>query len=267
MNFRPDRARELTKAFVLPSFDKFTRPRIQNLFFATMAEFEKGLPVTVAYPPDVIKNSLAELLANAGLKQLHLAETEKYAHITFFLNGTIEDPFPGEDRQIIPSPKVASYAEAPEMAAAELGKACAAAIESSKYDCILMNFANADMVGHTGDLAATIRGVEAIDKALGPILDLTLAHGGVLVFTADHGNGEELVNLKTGEKDKEHSTNPIPFIVCGKQWEGQNAMGNDAIEGDLSLSQPVGVLADVAPTILKLLGIAPPPEMSGRPLI
>jgi len=162
---------------------------------------------------------------------------------------------------------VASYAEAPEMAAAELGKAAAAAIESDKYDCILMNFANADMVGHTGDLAATIKGVEALDKALGPILDLTLARGGVLVFTADHGNGEELVNLKTGEKDKEHSTNPIPFIVCGKLWEGTNAMGTEAIEGDLSLTQPVGVLADVAPTILKLLGMAIPPEMTGRPLI
>jgi 2,3-bisphosphoglycerate-independent phosphoglycerate mutase len=266
-NFRPDRARELTKAFVLPGFNKFEREYIKDLYFVTMTEFEKDLPVIVAYPPIVVHNSLAETISKAEKKQFHVAETEKYAHITFFLNGTVEEPFSGEDRLIVPSPKVSSYAQVPEMSAATVAKEAVKAIDSGKYDFVVLNFANPDMVGHTGDLPATIKGCEAADKALGEVVEHTLAQGGVVVVTADHGNAEEVVNLQTGEIDKEHSTNPVPFLIIGKDLQGQAGPAGDPPEGDLSLMHPVGVLADVAPTVLKLMNIEQPPEMTGTPLI
>ncbi len=267
-NFRPDRARQLTKAFVLPSFPKFERTYIENLAFVTMTEYEKELPVTgIAFPPEVVHNCLAEVLSQAGLTQFHIAETEKYAHITFFLNGTVEDPFPGEERMIIPSPKVSSYDQAPEMSAGEIAKEVVKAIEAEKYDVILLNFANADMVAHTGDLQASIKGIEAIDRAFGMIVPHVLAKGGMFLMTADHGNGEEVANLQTGEKDKEHSTNPVPFLIVGQSFHGQAGPAGDPPNGDLSLMAPVGMLADVAPTILSLLGIPQPPEMTGRALI
>lgn len=266
-NFRPDRARQLTEAFVLPGFTKFNRNYLRDLFFVTMTEYEKEIPVTVAYPPNVVRNCLAEVISAAGLRQYHIAETEKYAHITFFLNGTIEAAFPGEDRKIIPSPKVSSYDQAPEMSAAEIAKDVLKQIDSREYDVIMLNFANADMVGHTGNVEATIKGCEAVDKALGQIAEHTLAQGGVLVITADHGNGEEVINLQTGAIDKEHSTNPIPLIIVGADYRGQTGPAGDPPDGDLSLLPPVGMLADVAPTILKILEIPQPPEMTGRPLI
>lgn len=266
-NFRPDRARELTGAFVTPAFDKFKREQIQPLTFVTMTEYEKGLPVEVCYPPEVIQMTLAETISKANKKQFHVAETEKYAHVTFFFNGTIEEAWPGEDRKIIPSPKVASYAEAPEMSAIKVAEAAVAAIETDKYDFVVMNFANVDMVGHTGDFAATKKGVEAVDKAMGMVVALTLAKNGAVFITADHGNGEEVLNLRTGQKDKEHSTNPIPFICIAKEWEGQVGPGGEVPGGDLSLMQPVGMLGDVAPTILKHMGIPQPKEMTGRFLL
>ncbi len=266
-NFRPDRARQLTKAFVLPGFDKFKREYLKDLLFVTMTEYEKEIPVVVAYPPVVVHNCLAEVLSKAGLTQFHVAETEKYAHITFFLNGTVEDPFEGEGRAFIPSPNVSSYDKAPEMSAPEITKKTIEAIESDKYDVILLNFANADMVGHTGDRDATIKGCEAIDKGLGKIAEYVKAKGGILLITADHGNAEEVVNLKTGEKDKEHSNNPVPFLIIGEQFRGLAGPTGDPPEGDLSLVHPVGILADVAPTLLKVLGIEQPPEMTGRSLI
>lgn len=266
-NFRPDRAREITRAFVMPQFDKFAREKIEPLMFATMTEYEKGLPVDVAYPPDVIKMSLAETLSKAGKTQFHVAETEKYAHVTFFLNGTIEKAWPGEDRVVVPSPKVVSYAEAPEMSAMEVAKEVVKAIESDKYDFVVINFANVDMVAHTGELAPSIKGVEAVDKAMGLVVAITLAKKGAIFITADHGNGEEVVNLKTHDKDKEHSTNPIPLVCISADWEGQVGPGGDVLGGDLSLVQPVGMLADVAPTILKNMGVAQPVEMTGRSLI
>lgn len=265
-NFRPDRARELTQAFVLPSFAKFERQYIQNLFFVTMTEYEKEIPVTVAYPPVVIHQCLAEVVSGADLKQLHIAETEKYAHMTFFLNGTVEAPFPGEERKIIPSPPVASYAEAPEMSAREIAKETVKAIESDEYDVIFVNFANADMVGHTGDFAATVKGCETIDECLGSIAEHVLAKGGVLLVTADHGNAEEMINLQTGKRDKEHSTNPVPFLIIGEAYRGQAGPSGDLPEGDLSLLRPVGVLADVAPTMLKIMELPQPAEMTGRSL-
>ncbi len=266
-NFRPDRARELTKAFVLPGFNKFERTYIQNLFFVTMTEFEKDLPAVVAYPPIVVHNSLAETVSKAGKKQFHVAETEKYAHVTFFLNGTVEDAFPGEDRAIIPSPRVSTYSEAPEMSANGVAKEAVKAIDSGKYDLIVLNFANPDMVGHTGNLEATIKGCEVADKAFGEVVAHTLAQGGAVVVTADHGNAEEVINLQTGEIDKEHSTNPVPLMIINKDFERQAGPAGEPPEGDLSLMNPVGVLADVAPTVLKLMGIEQPPEMTGSPLI
>lgn len=266
-NFRPDRARELTQAFVLPSFPKFERQYISDLFFVTMTEYEKELPVLVAFAPQVVTNCLAEVISKAGLKQYHIAETEKYAHITFFLNGTVEDPFPDEERKIIPSPKVASYDLAPEMSAREITKETIQAIDSAQYDVIFLNFANADMVGHTGSLEATIKGCEVIDECLGAITEHVLAKDGVLLVTADHGNGEEVKNLQTGEMDKEHSTNPVPFLIIGNRYKGQAGPAGDPPEGDLSLMAPVGMLADVAPTVLSILEVEIPPEMTGRSLI
>jgi len=267
-NFRPDRARQLTKAFVLPDFSEFERPAYKDLVFVTFAEYEKGLPVSgVAFAPVVIENSLAEVISKAGMTQYHIAETEKYAHITFFLNGTIEEPFAGEDREIIPSPSVDSYDQAPGMSADKIAKKAVEAIESEKYDVMFVNFANGDMVGHTGSLEATKQAAGFVDVAIGQIVEATLARGGVALMTADHGNAENAVNLQTGDKDKEHSTNPVPFVIMGAQWEGQAGPAGDPPEGDLSLLPPVGILADVAPTILKILGLKQPPEMTGRPLI
>ncbi|OGH64781.1 MAG: phosphoglycerate mutase (2,3-diphosphoglycerate-independent) [Candidatus Magasanikbacteria bacterium RIFCSPHIGHO2_01_FULL_41_23] len=265
-NFRPDRARQLTQAFVLPTFTKFEREYLKKLCFVTMTEYEKELPVTVAFPPNVVVNCLAQTISDAGLKQYHIAETEKYAHITFFLNGTIEEAFSHEDRKIIPSPKVASYDKAPEMSAAALTKDVVKIIEGGKYDVIMLNLANPDMVAHTGDTKATIKGVEMVDKCLGDIAAHTLAHHGVMLITADHGNAEELVNLQTNERDKEHSTNPVPFIIIGEEYHGKTGPAGDPPDGDLSLLHPVGMLADVAPTVLSILGIKQPKEMTGRAL-
>lgn len=266
-NFRPDRARQLTKAFVLPTFDKFPRRKIDNLLFVTLMEYEKDLPVEVVYPPQIVETCLARVISDAGLKQLHIAETEKYAHVTFFMNGMREAEFAGEDRAIIPSPRVSSYDQAPEMSAFPVAERAVKAVADGKYDAIILNFANPDMVGHTGNEAATVAACEAADKALGQIVDATLAVGGVVIVTADHGNAEEVKNLTTGEIDKEHSTNPVPFIVAGRQFEGMKAPVGDIIGGDLSMTQPVGMLADVAPTMLKIMELPQPADMTGRPLV
>lgn len=266
-NFRPDRARQLTEAFALPSFNKFAKTYSKDLFVATMTEYEKDLPVAVAFAPVVVHNCLAEVISKAGLKQLHIAETEKYAHVTFFLNGTVEEPFPGEDRVLIPSPHVSSYDQQPEMSALEIAKEAGKAIDSGKYDFIVLNIANADMVGHTGNLEAGIKACKIVDKCLGDIADHVLSQNGVMVITADHGNAEEMTNLQTGDIDKEHSTNPVPLIIVGKEFLGQAGPSGDPPEGDLSLLQPAGVLADIAPTILSLLGVAQPEDMTGAVLI
>lgn len=266
-NFRPDRARELTQAFVLPGFNKFERAYINELCFVTMTEYEKELPAVVAFSPVVVTNCLAEVVSKTGLKQLHIAETEKYAHITFFLNGTVEDAFPEEARVLVPSPKVGSYAETPEMSVKTIVKEAVKGIDSGNYGLIAINFANPDMVGHTGNLPATIAACEAADAAFKEIVDHTLAQGGAVIMTADHGNAEEVVNLQTGEMDKEHSTNPVPLLIIAKEFAGQAGPGGDAPEGDLSLLAPAGMLADVAPTVLRLMGLEQPPEMTGTPLI
>jgi 2,3-bisphosphoglycerate-independent phosphoglycerate mutase len=266
-NFRPDRGRELAEAFAVPSFNKFNKQYLKDLFVVTMTEYEKNLPAAVAFAPMVVHNCLAEVISKAGLKQMHVAETEKYAHVTFFLNGTVEDPFPGEERLLIPSARVASYDQKPEMSALEITKQVNKIIDKGKHDFIVLNLANADMVGHTGNLEAGMKACKVIDKCLGDIANHALAQNGVVVITADHGNAEEMSNLQTGEIDKEHSTNPVPLIIIGKDFLGQAGPSGDPPEGDLSLMQPVGVLADVAPTVLKLLGVEQPEDMTGEALI
>jgi 2,3-bisphosphoglycerate-independent phosphoglycerate mutase len=266
-NFRPDRARELTKAFALPGFDKFERTYMRNLMFVTMTEYEKDLPVEVAFPPEIISTCLAKVISDAGMRQLHIAETEKYAHVTFFLNGMKETAFPGEDRVIIPSPKVPSYDQQPEMSAIPMTDRVVKEIEGGAYDLIVVNFANGDMVGHTGNLEATKKAAEVVDACIGKIVDATLARDGVVVITADHGNAEEVVNLQTGSIDKEHSTYPVPLLVIGKRFEGMAGEAMEMVGGDLSLNPPVGMLSDVTPTILRIMNIPQPGDMTGRPLI
>jgi len=266
-NFRPDRARQIVQAFTIPNFNKFEREYMKDLYFATMTEYEKGTPAKVAFPPEIIETCLARVVSDAGLKQLHIAETEKYAHVTFFLNGMKEEEFPGEDRVIIPSPRVSSYDQAPAMSTPKITERILEEIEKKEYDFIVTNFANADMVGHTGQYEATLKGVETCDECIGRIANAILTAGGALVITADHGNGEEVINLQTGEIDKEHSTNPVPFIVVGEPWRGQAAPTGEMVGGDLSLMPPVGMLADTAPTVLKILGVPQPPDMTGSPLV
>lgn len=268
-NFRADRTRQITQAFILPDFDKFPRPSdYKNLFFTGMTLYDKDLPLdAVAFMPIEITEPLAKAISDDGLKQLHIAETEKYAHVTFFFNGGIEEPFKGEDRIVIPSPRVASYAEKPEMSALKVMDEVVKAIEADQYDFIVVNFANADMVAHTGDLKATIKACELLDKSLGKIVPLALSKNDVVLITADHGNAEEMQNIQTGEIDKEHSTNPVPLVIIGNEWEGKTLGTADAIGGDLSLVTPSGVLSDIAPTVLKIMGVKQPKEMTGTPLI
>ncbi len=267
-NYRADRAREITGAFVLPEFDKFTRSKyLKNLLFVGFTEYEKRLPIEVAFPPEKIKNTLGEVISNAGLKQLRIAETEKYAHVTYFFNGGKEDKSPGETHELVPSPPVDSYDLKPEMSANEVTDKLVKAIEDDLYDFILVNFANADMVGHTGNIKATIKAAETADKCVGRIVKQALARDGCVLITADHGNAEVEFNMQTGTINKEHSANPVPFIIVGKQFEGKSIGVQDAPGGDLSLIKPQGILSDIAPTILKIMGIEKPPEMTGRSLV
>jgi 2,3-bisphosphoglycerate-independent phosphoglycerate mutase len=266
-NYRPDRARQLSKAFILPGFVKFKREEYLKIFFAGFTEYEAGLPMEIVFPQEIIKNTLGEVLARAGLKQLRIAETEKYAHVTYFFNGGQEKKSVGEAQILIPSPAISSYDLKPEMSAVKVTDRVVQAIEEGDYDFILINFANADMVGHTGNLKATVKAVEAADKCLGRIVKSVLAKSGLLFITADHGNAEGLFNMQTGIIDKEHSVSPVPFIVIGKEYEGRTLSWPDAPGGDLSLVQPQGMLADVAPTILKAMNLEKPAEMTGRSLI
>ncbi len=255
-NYRADRGRQLTKAFVSPSFEPFERPdRAENLFFMTMTEYEEGLPVSaVAFPPQKVEFPIGRVLAEKNKRQLRTAETEKYPHVTFFFNGEREDPFPGEDRILIPSPKVATYDKKPEMSAGQITEVVKKKI--NHYDFILINFANPDMVGHTGVLKAGIKAVETVDNCLGQVVKKALAIDGVCLVTADHGNAEEMLNPQTGEVDTEHSTNPVPFI----------AIGNPDNVGERRELMS-GVLADIAPTVLALMGISKPGQMTGRDLL
>ncbi|MBT4210062.1 MAG: 2,3-bisphosphoglycerate-independent phosphoglycerate mutase [Candidatus Komeilibacteria bacterium] len=265
-NFRSDRARQLTQALTLPGFEKFKRPYFKNLFMVTMAEYEKDLPVQVAFPPLVIDVPLAKVLSEAGLKQLHIAETEKYAHVTYFFNGGQETIYEGEDRVLVPSPQVTSYAEKPAMSARELTSKITQAIKEGQYDFIVVNYANPDMVGHTGNMQATIEAIEIIDQLIGELVDTVLSYGGLTLITADHGNAEKLYDLQSGEISKLHSNNPVPLFIVGDDFAGKSVLAGN-VGTDLSHVTPVGVLADVPPTVLKIMGIKKPPEMTGSSLI
>lgn len=266
-NFRSDRARQLTKALTVPQFEDFDRRKINNLHFVTMTEYESSLPVKVAFEKKEIKDSLSEVLSQAGLKQLRIAETEKYAHVTHFFNGGREAVWVNEDRILIPSPQVVNYKETPAMSARAVAETALEKINEKYYDFIVINFANADMVGHTGDLKAVIESVETVDECLKGLIKKIIEVGGLALVTADHGNAETMYNYQLGEVAKEHTTNPVPFIIVGERFEGYNLGMDEAAIGDLSLLQPTGGLADIAPTILKLFGLEIPENMSGRPLL
>jgi len=266
-NFRADRARQLTHAFVTKEFKGFARERIPKLFFGAMMAYEEGLDVKVAYPSEEIPTCLAKVWSEHDCAQLHIAETEKYAHVTFFFNAMREKEYPREERVLIPSPKVATYDQEPAMSARAITKRVIEEIKGGKYDGIIMNYANPDMVGHTGKVKPTVEAVEVVDECLGRIESAITAAGGALVITADHGNAEEVINLETGEMDKEHATNPVPLIICGGAFAGKVNEELQALEWDLSLLQPVGMLADVAPTVLKIMGLRQPAGMTGTALV
>ncbi len=261
-NFREDRARELTKAFVLPDFDGFERTLL-DISFATLTEYERDLPARVAFPPEDIYHSLGETLSLAGKKQLRIAETEKYAHVTYFFNGGKEKPFSGEDRMLIPSPSASHFDEVPEMSSPQITDSLLSILEKNEYDFILVNYANPDMVAHTGNEQASIEAVEATDKSLSILIPAVFKAGGALIITADHGNVEELKKVSTGEIDTEHSTNPIPlwYITADNHHE------KTAEQMMREQNEVNGLLSDVAPTILDIMGIEKPAEMNGASLL
>ena len=248
-NYRPDRAREITRAMVDPEFDGFPREFFPTTYVCN-TEYDASMPnVLVAWPRIAVKNGLGEYLSSLGLTQLRIAETEKYAHVTFFFNGGVETQYPGEDRVLVASPKVATYDLQPEMSAYEVCDKCVERIKSGAYDVVILNFANCDMVGHTGVLPAAIKAVETVDECVGRVVDATMEMGGIAMITADHGNAEVMLQ-PDGSPMTAHTTNRVPFILCGA--------GTELREGRL---------ADIAPTILDVMGLACPPEMDGKTLI
>jgi len=266
INFRNDRERQLTESIALPSFDKFERgKRVKDLLFVTMVEYEEALPVEIAFPPEHIEHPLARVISDAGLKQFHVAETDKYAHVTFFFNGGVEKAYKGEKRELVPSKHVSSYAKTPEMSAEKITAQLEKAISSGKYDFIVANYANSDMVGHTGNLKATTKAIEVLDVQTKRVMDATLAAGGALLITADHGNGEEVINAATGEIDKQHSANAVPFHLIAERYK----LAQEKSEEDILayFNPPAGVLADVAPTVLELMGLKKHPNMTGLSLL
>jgi 2,3-bisphosphoglycerate-independent phosphoglycerate mutase len=251
MNFRADRARQLTAAFVRPAFDGFARRQPALARFVGLTEYDPTLPARVAFAPEALVNTLPEVLAATGRSQLRIAETEKYAHVTFFFSGGREQPYPGEERVLVPSPRVATYDLKPEMSCPEVTDRLVEAITAQRFDLIVCNLANPDMVGHTGDLQAAIRAVEAIDQALGRITAALRAVGGEMLLTADHGNLEQMRDPASGQPHTAHTTGPVPLVYLGRPAR---------LLGD-------GALRDVAPTLLHLLGLPQPGEMTGRNLV
>ncbi len=252
-NFRPDRARQLTWAFMQDEFAGFVRRRRPgHLTFVTLTDYKVGLPsVRIAFPAQPL-SPMAEILADAGLRQFHTAETEKYAHVTYFFNGGREEPFAGEDRMLVASAKVATYDQQPEMSAAAVADSLVRAIGTGTYDFAIVNYANPDMVGHTGDIAATVRAMAATDGAVGKTVDATLSAGGAVLLTADHGNAEEML-FPDGSRNTQHSTNPVPVVLIARDASGY------AIHD--------GGLRDIAPTLLELMGLPAPSRMTGRSLL
>jgi 2,3-bisphosphoglycerate-independent phosphoglycerate mutase len=251
-NFRADRARELTWAFVEDNFDGFVREKRPKVYYVCMAQYDETLDLPIAFPPEKLENVLGEVLSKHGLTQLHIAETEKYAHVTFFLNGGEEKSYEGEDRCLIPSPKIPTYDLKPEMSAYEVTDEVVSRIKSGKYDVIILNYANMDMVGHTGITEASIRAVEAVDNCVGRVVAALKENGGAALITSDHGNAEQMINLETGEPFTAHTSNPVKCVY----------FGNDEIKALKN-----GKLSDLAPTLLDLLEIPKPKEMTGNSLL
>ena len=253
-NFRADRAVELTRAFEDPDFPGWNREMIKNLYFVGLTNYEKGFPKNQAFPPEKINNPLGKVISDNGLKQLRISESEKFPHVTYFVNGGNHIQYPGEDRIEVPSPKeVATYDKKPEMSSYAVTEIVLKKIVQGNYDVIMINFANPDMVGHTGILPATIKGMEVVDECVGKIYETLVPHGGAIVLTADHGNAEELIDILSGNVDTKHSTNPVPLIIIKDGLQPR----------ELSF----GILADVSPTVLSMLGIPKPIEMTGRNLL
>ena len=252
MNYRSDRARQITRAFIEGDFHGFPRSRPVRLgAFVSLTEYSAEFDVPVAFPPERLRNVFGEYVANLGLRQLRIAETEKYAHVTFFFNGGREKPFEGEDRILVPSPQVATYDLKPEMSAPEVTDRLVTAVASRKYDVCICNLANPDMVGHTGNYPATVAAIEALDACLGRIDAAVRRAGGELVITADHGNAEQMMNTDAGQPHTAHTTNPVPFLYVGRAAE---------VAGR-------GALQDVAPTLLHVMGLPQPTEMGGHSLV
>ena len=264
-NFRADRARQLVQTFVEKDFTKFETTKFTNLNLITFTEYKKGLPVQVVFPPEIIINPITKVVSDFNLKQLHIAETEKYAHVTFFMNGMTEAPFVGEDRILVPSPDVISYDQKPEMSASLITENILASLKANEHDFYVVNYANSDMVGHTGNLQACIQAIEAVDKNLEIVVTDIVKKGGMAFIMSDHGNAEELLNPLTGEIDKEHNNYPVPFLVVGNAFDGQ--FNKDLQSIGLPYLSPVGILADVAPTILTAMGLSIPSEMTGTNLL
>ena len=254
MNYRADRARQITQAFTDTTFKHFDRENFANTHFVCLTEYKKEFNLDVAYQTTIPKNTLGEYLSNLGLSQLRMAESEKYAHVTFFLNGGIEAPFKGEKRILIPSPKVATYDLKPEMSAFELSAKLIEAVDAQEYDVIICNFANTDMVSHVGDLDATIKAVEAVDKCMGEIYKSVRRTQSEMLITADHGNAEQMLDKTTQQNHTAHTSNPVPLIYVGEQ--------------NLEfIRYPQGRLCDITPTLLFMMGIDKPKEMTGVSLL
>ena len=253
-NFRADRARQMTRAIAEPGFDKFTDPaRPKDLFFLAMSLYDKTFSwLRFLFGPEKLEHILAQVFAEIDFRNLRVAETEKYAHVTYFFNGGVEKPFKGEERILVPSPKVATYDLKPEMSAEGIADSVVQAIEKGAFDAVIMNFANADMVGHSGKLEAAIRAVEAVDSCLGRIYQALRPRGGAWIITADHGNAETMIDPVTGGPHTYHTTNPVPFILLDQDGPAKLKSG--------------GALRDIAPTMLGILGIPQPKEMTGSDL-
>ena len=250
-NFRPDRAREITRSLVDPEFDGF-EVKTLDLYYVCFTQYDETIPnVQIAFKPEVLVNTFGEYVSKKGLTQLRIAETEKYAHVTFFFNGGEEKQYKGEDRILIPSPKVQTYDLKPEMSAIEVTDKVVEAINSDKYNCIILNYANPDMVGHTGSLEAAIKAIETIDGCVERVVEAMAEKQGVILMTADHGNAEQMIDYKTGEPHTAHTTNPVPLVLIGMQ----------------GVKLKEGKLADLAPTMLDIIGLEKPEEMTGNSLI
>jgi 2,3-bisphosphoglycerate-independent phosphoglycerate mutase len=253
--------RQLTEAFITPDFANFPVKKFNNLFFATFTSYDARFTVPVAFPEEKVENTLGKVISDAGKRQLRIAETEKYAHVTYFFNGLKEKPFPEEFRILVPSKNAVRYENYPQMMASAITARVLAALTESTFDFILVNYANADMVAHTGNYEATLKAIKVVDGEIKRLMEDVLDQGHTLIITSDHGNAEVLLDLKTGEPETKHDSNPVPFYLV-----------KDGLKKKVSInplaSLPVlGILSDIAPTVLELMNIPKPPEMTGQSLL